>query len=77
MRFTHAHDVRWGTNGILPRPGAGSFKRLLDGALRTARPGASKQVRLHPNEFEMRHLLRQIELHVSVTSETIDPEREA
>jgi len=30
MRFTNAHNVRWGTNGILPRPGAASFKRLLD-----------------------------------------------
>src|SRR2546422_2313178 len=31
MRFTHGHDVCWGTNGILPRPGAASFKRLLGG----------------------------------------------
>jgi len=27
------HDVRWGTNGILPRPGAASFKRLLGCAI--------------------------------------------
>jgi hypothetical protein len=56
---------------------AASFKRLLDGALRAARPGAPKQVRFNIDEFEMRHLLRQIEFHISVTSETFDPEREA
>jgi len=50
---------------------------MLGGGTPAARSGAPKQVRFNENEFEMRHLLRQIELHISVASETFDPERKA
>src|SRR2546425_188030 len=60
-------SVRWRTNAILPRPGAASFKRLLDGALfpdararraplgARARPWAGKlPVGSHPTEGRAR-----------------------
>jgi len=47
---------------------------LLDGALRIARPGAAKQVRLNPDELEMRDLFGQIKLDVPVAPEPIDTE---
>jgi hypothetical protein len=50
---------------------------LIHAGVQSFRPGASKQGGFNVNEFEMRHLLREIELDVSITPEPIDAEREA